>query len=279
MVTSDSTLARRACASTAREVTGAGAFRRRLDDAAAMADPRYRSAFLDWLACAVRRRGGARRAGGPGAGRPGGGAGHRRPRARLRRHLPARHRAPERADRSGGAGGGRRARPRRRRGARRVRRRVRGDGALARAEPPGALRPRLPPHRGVRRRGGGRGRGAADAARREHERSAVAIALLRRGRAAGRVRVGRQVAPGGAGAAAAGVRAARLAEAGARVPLEAAARGFAQATGGAHAEPGPRARRRSTRTGSRPGPAASRRTGRSRPPARVEAGEPAWRWP
>ena len=38
---------------------------------------------------------------------------------------------------------------------------------------------------------------------------------------------------------AAGVRAARLAAAGARVPLEAAARGFAEAAGGAYAEPDP----------------------------------------
>jgi len=38
-------------------------------------------------------------------------------------------------------------------------------------------------------------------------------------------------------AAAAGARAARLARAGARVPLEAAARGFAEATGGTYAEP------------------------------------------
>ena len=52
MVTSDSTLADRVRASGA-EVTGAGAFRRRLDDWPAMADPRYRVAFLDWLACAV----------------------------------------------------------------------------------------------------------------------------------------------------------------------------------------------------------------------------------
>ena len=44
-------------------------------------------------------------------------------------------------------------------------------------------------------------------------------------------------------AAAAGVRAARLAAEGARVPLEAAAAGFAEATGGAYAEadPGERA--------------------------------------
>src|SRR4051795_7654185 len=65
---------------------------------------------------------------------------------------------------------------------------------------------------------------------------AVAIALLRAG--------GVQSAFGSDGkalqvglAAASGVAAARLAAAGARVPLPAAARGFEQATGGAYAEP------------------------------------------
>jgi 2-methylcitrate dehydratase PrpD len=65
---------------------------------------------------------------------------------------------------------------------------------------------------------------------------AVAIALLRVG--------GLRAAFGSDGkslqvglAAAAGVRAARLAGAGARVPLEAAARGWEEATGGAYAEP------------------------------------------
>ena len=42
-------------------VEGAGAFRRRLDGLAAVADPRYRTAFLDWLACAARGRTSARR--------------------------------------------------------------------------------------------------------------------------------------------------------------------------------------------------------------------------
>ena len=68
---------------------------------------------------------------------------------------------------------------------------------------------------------------------REH---AVALALLRAG--------GLRAAFGSHGkslqvglAAASGVRAARLAAAGARVPLEAAARGWEEATGGAYAEP------------------------------------------
>jgi 2-methylcitrate dehydratase PrpD len=67
---------------------------------------------------------------------------------------------------------------------------------------------------------------------------AVALALLRAG--------GLRAAFGSDGkslqvglAAAAGVRAARLARAGARVPLEAAARGWAEATGGSYAEPEP----------------------------------------
>jgi 2-methylcitrate dehydratase PrpD len=68
--------------------------------------------------------------------------------------------------------------------------------------------------------------------------SAVALALLGAG--------GLRAAFGSDGkalqvgwAAAAGVRAARLAEAGARVPLDAAARGFAEATGGRYADPDP----------------------------------------
>ena len=67
-------------------------------------------------------------------------------------------------------------------------------------------------------------------------------------------------------AAASGVQAARLARAGARVPLETAARGWEQATGGTFARPGSGQAGRSTRTGSRPGPAVCRPTARSRPP-------------
>jgi 2-methylcitrate dehydratase PrpD len=72
----------------------------------------------------------------------------------------------------------------------------------------------------------------------EERSSATALALLGPG--------GLQAAFGSDGkslqvghAASAGVRAARLARAGARVPLEAAAAGFAQATGGRFAEPEP----------------------------------------
>ncbi len=71
----------------------------------------------------------------------------------------------------------------------------------------------------------------------EAQRSAIALALLGAG--------GLRAAFGSDGkalqvgwAAAAGVRAARLAAAGARAPLEAAARGYAEATGGHYAEPG-----------------------------------------
>ncbi|HEU0023215.1 MAG TPA: MmgE/PrpD family protein, partial [Thermoleophilaceae bacterium] len=72
----------------------------------------------------------------------------------------------------------------------------------------------------------------------EPARSAVAIALL--GAAGLRAAFGSDGKSLQVGfAAAAGVRAARLAEAGARVPLAAAARGFAEATGGSYAEPEP----------------------------------------
>ncbi len=71
-------------------------------------------------------------------------------------------------------------------------------------------------------------------------RSTVAIALL--GAAGLRAAFGSDGKALQVGlASAAGVRAARLAQAGARVPLEAAARGFAEATGGAYAEPDPAA--------------------------------------
>ena len=71
-------------------------------------------------------------------------------------------------------------------------------------------------------------------------------------------------------AAASGVDAARLAAAGARMPLERAAAGFEQATGGRYAEEdgeGEAGGRSASRTtGSRRGRAACRRTARSRPP-------------
>jgi 2-methylcitrate dehydratase PrpD/predicted RNA-binding protein with PIN domain len=70
----------------------------------------------------------------------------------------------------------------------------------------------------------------------ERRDSAVAIALL--GAAGLRTAFGSDGKALQVGfAAASGLRAARLAEAGARVPLEAAARGFEQATGGRFAEP------------------------------------------
>jgi 2-methylcitrate dehydratase PrpD len=92
---------------------------------------------------------------------------------------------------------------------------------------------------------------------------AVALALLRAG--------GLRAAFGSDGkslqvglAAASGVQAARLALAGARVPLEAAARGWEEATGAAPSPSRSLGAARSTRTGSRRGPAACRRTAPSR---------------
>ena len=98
------------------------------DVVATAADPRHRTAFTDWLACAVagleERAARAARAAGAedGLGRPAPRRGHRRARPGLRRHLRARAGAPERADRS------RRADPRRR--ARRAPRRGRSTATL-----------------------------------------------------------------------------------------------------------------------------------------------------
>jgi len=110
-------------------------------------------------------------------------------------------------------------------------------GALARASHPALY------DRGLHPTAVCGGVGAAVAAGRlleldaEAQRSAIALALLGAG--------GLRAAFGSDGkalqvgwAAAAGVRAARLAAAGARAPLEAAARGYAEATGGQYAEPG-----------------------------------------
>ena len=96
-----------ACASTAREVEGAGAFRRRLDELGrwltrATAPPSSTGSPARPAARRSARRGRPRP-----LGRPGGGGRHGRARARLRRHLPARPRAPQRAHGAGGA----RARP------------------------------------------------------------------------------------------------------------------------------------------------------------------------
>ena len=124
-------------------------------------------------------------------------AGHRRARARLRRHLSAGDRASQRAD---GAGRDRRRclggseRPR---GLGGVRRRLRGDGP---AEPIArALRGRLAPD--CRVRGGRRGArgGAAAGARRGAHRRRRAAGAAAGGRAAGGLRVRRQVAAGRVG--------------------------------------------------------------------------------
>ena len=235
VVTSDARARASGCARTAprwRAPARSAAARRVGSDA----DPRYRTALLDWLACAARGARGARRARRRVLGRPGGRGGHGGARARLRRHLPARHRAPERADGAGGAGAG--AEPV-------------GEaldayaagfeamGALARASHPALY------DRGWHPTAVCGGVGAAVAAGRllgldaEAQRSAVALALLGAG--------GLRAAFGSDGkalqvgwAAAAGVRAARLAAAGAR-----AARG-----GGARVLPRPPAG--DTRSPARP---------------------------
>ena len=125
--------------------------------------------------------------------------------------------------------------PRPRDGARRVRRRMGGDGGAGTREPPRAVRTRMAPDRGLRDASG-----AAIAAARlldldeERTRDAAALALLR----AGGLRAafgspGKAIQVGGA--AAAGLQAARLAAAGARAPLDAIARGpagFEAAFGG-----------------------------------------------
>ncbi len=227
-----------------------------------MADPRYRDALPRLARLRGPRGGGARGARGARPWGPGGRGRHGRARARLRRHLPARHRAPERAYRAGGAGAGPSGDERGGR-ARRLQRGFEAMGALARASHRRSTTG-TPSDRGLRRGGGGGGGGAAHRATRSRA-SAIALALLGAG--------GLRAAFGSDGkslqvglAAAAGVRAARLAQAGARVPLEAAARGFAEATGGKLRRAG-RCRAAIERTGSRRGPAASRRTARSRRPS------------
>ena len=122
---------------------------------------------------------------------------------------------------------------------------------------------------------GGVGAAVAAAALLDAPRAdAVAIALLRA--------AGLRAAFGSDGkslqvglAAASGVAAARLAKAGARVPLDTAAAGFEQATGGPlRRSREPRHARRSPTTGSRRGPAACRRTARSRPPTACDGRTP-----
>ena len=207
-----------------------------------MADPRYRVAFLDWMACAV------------------GGAGERAPRAASALGDPVAALAtaghvldfddtylPGIAHLSAptapaalvvGAELGRTV----------------GEvldayaagfeamGSLARASHPALY------DRGIHPTAACGGVGAAVAAATlmgldpEPARSAVAIALL--GAAGLRAAFGSDGKSLQVGlASAAGVRAARLAAAGARVPLEAAASGFAEATGGTYAEPDPAAGR------------------------------------
>ena len=253
-------------AAAAPRWSGPGTFRARLDELgvadAATASPSSTGSPAPHAARASRRPGRRRALGDRVAA-----AGDRRPRARLRRHLPARHRAPERAHRAGGAGARRRARPQRRRGARRLRGRASRRWARSRAR---ATRPSTT--RGWHPTAVCGGVGAAVAAARllgldaDAERSAVALALLRRGRAARRVRLGRQVAPGGAGGGGRACGRRGWPRPGRAVPLE---RGRARLRGGhrrrlRRARPG-RARDRA-RTGSRPGPAACRRTARSRRP-------------
>ena len=133
----------------------------------------------------------------------------------------------------------------RRGGARRLHRRLRGDGRAGAASHPALYDRGLHPTAVC----GGVGAAAAAArlmgSTRRHERSAVALALLGAG--------GLRAAFGSDGkalqvgwAAAAGVRAARLAAAGARAPLEAAARGVCRGH-----------RRRATRSPASPSPRSS----------------------
>ena len=193
----------------------------------------------------------------------------RRARPRLRRHLPAGRRPPQRGD---GAGG---ARPRRRAG-RDVEEALaayaagfEAMGALARAAHPalydGGWHPTA-----VCGSFGRRGGGFAAAGARRHRRAIGA----RRWRCCGPRGCARPSAPPARAfrsgwRRAAGVAAARLAAAGAEVDLETVATRLSPASRPPSARlSGPAAReqrRRSRRTGSRPTPAACRRTARSRP--------------
>ena len=136
-------------------------------------------------------------------------------------------------------------------------------------EPPGALRPRLASDRGVRR-----GRGRRGGRRRCWTRSRDDAGGARAAaRAAGlRAAFGSDGKSLQVGLAAASGVARRAAGGGGRAGAarRAAARASQQATGGRYAEPDGRGRAAgaapSRRTGSRPGPAACRRTARSRPP-------------
>ena len=243
-----------------------------------MADPRYRTAFLDWLACAARGAEEPRRAGGA-------------PRSATRSaaaataghvldfddtYLPglAHLSAPTApAALVLGAELGRRGRRARRLRGRASRRWARWRArATRRSTTAAGIRPRSAAGSARRwPRAAARARRRARRARRSPSRCcARAGCAPPSARTARRCRSGWRRRPG--------VRAARLAAAGARVPLEAAARGLRGGRSAArYAEPDRERAGDRARTGSRPGPAACRPTARSRrPSARApRAGEPA----
>ena len=269
VVTSDAELSRRvrehgARVEGARRVQGKAGRRR-------VTDPRYshRAARLARLRGARRARAGrARRAS---ARRPGRVRRRCRPRARLRRHLPARHRPPERAHGAGCAGAGARSWGSASGAALRAYAQgFEAMGALARAGHPALYDNGWHPTAVC----GGVGAAVAAAELLGAPRTdAIAIALLRAS--------GMRAAFGSQGkslqvglAAASGVAAARLAAAGARVAARRRGGGL-RAGDRRAASPSPTgAAPRSPRTGSRRGPAACRPTARSRPPTGSTAGPP-----
>ena len=209
---------------------------------AAVADPRYSTALLDWLACAAR---GAEEP----AARAAGALDDPVAAAATAGHvldfddtyLPgiAHLSAPTApvalalaADRGGGA--------------RRLRRRLRGDGGAGAGEPSRALRPRPASDRRLRRGGGGGDRRAADRARSRRRALGDRARAAGRRRAARRVRLGREGAPGRMGR---GRRGARRA-AGGRRGERAARRGGARAS--------PRRPAAATRSPDEPSPPSTR---------------------
>ena len=220
---------------------------------------RYRLALLDWLACAARGIATSRPPG-PLAP-PADGLAERVTAAGCAGHVldydDTYSPGLVHASAAGGAGGAaarRRARSRLGGGARRVRGRLRDDGGACAREPPGALRARLAPHRGLReRRRRGRRGPPARPRRRSRSDAAVALALLRAG--------GLRAAFGSDGkalqvglAAAAGLQAARIARAARASALAGRTRpgrlrGRLRRHLGRAAATGPRDR---ARTGSRP---------------------------
>ena len=208
---------------------------------------------------ALRARGAGGGRGRGRAARAGRRARDRRARARLRRHLPARHRAPERAGRAGGDRGRRRGRARPSATCSTPTRAASRRWARSRAP----ATPRSTTAAGIRPRS------AAASARRSRPprcstrpRTPPRPRRAARGRAARRVRLGRQVA---AGRARGGVgRRRRAARGRRRRRCRSSASPPPGATPTAASGPSPAtARPRSSATGSRRGRAACRPTGRS----------------